>query len=133
MIGNYCAIGENVRVITSNHDPDCLTLNYRLQSKIIGRRLVGGKLGVTIGHDVWIGDQAIILAGVTVGDGAVIGAGAVVTKSVKPYTIAAGNPAVAIRMRFSQERVDEICGLGWWDWSLQEMKEKRDLFEKQSD
>lgn len=130
VIGNYCAIGENVRIITSNHDASRLTLNFRLQSKVIGRRLVGSKLGVTIGHDVWIGDQAIILPGVTIGNGAIIGAGAVVTKSVEPFTIVGGNPAVAIRKRFSTETVDEISGLAWWEWSPREMQAKRDLFEK---
>lgn len=130
LIGNYCAIGENVRFITSNHDAGYLTVNYRLQSKLLGRRLVGSKLGITIGNDVWIGDQAIILPGLSIGDGAIVGAGAVVTKSVEPFTIVAGNPARVIRKRFSQETIEEISRMAWWDWATAEMLKKRDLFDK---
>ncbi len=69
-----------------------------------------------IGNDVWIGFEAVILAGVTVGDGAVIGARAVVTKDVPPYTIVGGVPAVPIRKRFSQETIDGLQKIRWWDW-----------------
>ncbi|MBV6475696.1 MAG: CatB-related O-acetyltransferase [Rhodocyclaceae bacterium] len=132
VIGKHCAIGENVRIITSNHEYDCLALNFRLQSKVIGRRLIGKRTDVTIGHDVWIGDQAIILPGVSIGNGAIIGAGAVVTRPVEPFTIVAGNPAVPIRKRFSQKTIEEIARLAWWDWSLREMREKKELFEKRN-
>jgi hypothetical protein len=72
---------------------------------------------VTIGHDVWIGTGAIVLAGRAVGHGAVIGAGAVVTKDVAPYMIVAGNPARVIRPRFGPEIAERLIRLGWWDWS----------------
>lgn len=71
---------------------------------------------IRIGNDVWIGCEAVIMAGVTIGDGAVIGARAVVTKDVPPYTIAGGVPARAIRTRFSGPTIAALLALKWWDW-----------------
>ena len=70
-----------------------------------------------IGNDVWIGYEASILAGVTIGDGAIIGTRAVVTKDVPPYTIVGGVPARQIRKRFSDEVISTLLTLKWWDWS----------------
>ena len=69
-----------------------------------------------IGNDVWIGYEAVILAGVTIGDGAIIGTRAVVTRDVPPYTIVGGVPARVIRRRFSQETIAALLRLRWWDW-----------------
>lgn len=71
---------------------------------------------IVIGNDVWIGYEAVILAGVTVGDGAVVGTRAVVTKDVPPYTIVGGVPAKPIRKRFSEAVIDRLLVLQWWDW-----------------
>ena len=71
---------------------------------------------IVIGNDVWIGYEAVILAGVTVGDGAVVGTRAVVTKDVPPYTIVGGVPAKPIRKRFSEAVIDRLLALQWWDW-----------------
>ena len=71
---------------------------------------------ITVGNDVWIGYEAVILAGVTIGDGAVIGARAVVTKDVPPYTIVGGVPAKPIRRRFGSDTVQALLELRWWDW-----------------
>lgn len=72
---------------------------------------------IVVGNDVWIGYEAVILAGVTIGDGAIIGARAVVTKDVPPYTIVGGIPAKQIRKRFNEETIDILLKLKWWDWS----------------
>ena len=77
---------------------------------------VVSKGDVEIGNDVWIGRGAKILGGVTIGDGAVIAAWSVVTRSIPPYTVAAGVPARAIRLRFPQEIVDSLLRVRWWDW-----------------
>lgn len=69
-----------------------------------------------IGSDVWIGYEAVVMAGVTIGDGAIIGTRAVVTKDVPPYTIVGGIPAKPIRKRFSEETVQALLDLRWWDW-----------------
>ena len=71
---------------------------------------------IIVGNDVWIGYEAVVLAGVTIGDGAVIAARAVVTKDVPPYTIAGGVPAKPIRRRFSDEAISTLLALKWWDW-----------------
>ena len=71
---------------------------------------------IVVGNDVWIGYEAVILAGVTVGDGAVIGTQAVVTRDVPPYTIVGGVPARPIRRRFPEETTEELLRLRWWDW-----------------
>ena len=69
-----------------------------------------------VGNDVWIGYEAVILSGVTIGDGAIIGARAVVTKDVPPYTIVGGVPARPIRPRFGFETIAALRELRWWDW-----------------
>lgn len=71
---------------------------------------------IVIGNDVWIGYEAVIMAGVTVGDGAIIGTRAVVTKDVPPYTIVGGVPAKPIRKRFDNETLDELLKIRWRDW-----------------
>ena len=76
---------------------------------------------IVIGNDVWIGYEAVIMAGVTVGDGAIIGTRAVVTKDVPPYTIVGGVPARQIRKRFSEEIISELLRLKWWDWPMEKI------------
>lgn len=78
---------------------------------------------ITIGNDVWIGYEAVILAGVTIGDGSIIGTRAVVTKDVPPYTIVGGVPAKRIRRRFSEETVSELLELKWWDWPMDKISQ----------
>jgi len=76
----------------------------------------GNKGDIVIGSDVWIGYEAIVLAGVTIGDGAVVGARAVVTKDVPPYTIVGGVPAKPIRKRFDDKTIEALLDIKWWDW-----------------
>ena len=71
---------------------------------------------IVIGNDVWIGFEAVIMAGVHIGNGAIIGARAVVTKDVAPYTIVGGVPARAIRKRFDDATISRLESLRWWDW-----------------
>ena len=70
---------------------------------------------IVIGNDVWIGYEAIILSGVTIGDGAIIGARAVVTKDVSPYTVVGGVPAKEIKKRYDPQTIDRLRRLCWWD------------------
>jgi len=74
---------------------------------------------IVVGSDVWIGYEAVILAGVTIGDGAIIGTRAVVTRDVPPYTIVGGVPAKPIRKRFSDGTIGKLLALKWWDWPPQ--------------
>jgi chloramphenicol O-acetyltransferase type B len=75
-----------------------------------------------IGNDVWVGANAHILNGVSIGDGAVVGTAAVVTKDVPPYGIVAGNPARLIRYRHTPERIEALLEIKWWDWPEDEVR-----------
>ncbi len=79
---------------------------------------------MAVGHDVWIGHNATLLPGVTVGNGAVIAAGAVVTRDVGPYAIVAGVPAKKIKMRFEPGLIGAIEAVKWWDWDHATIKER---------
>lgn len=74
-----------------------------------------------VGNDVWIGYEAVVLSGVTIGDGAIIGTRAVVTKDVPPYTIVGGVPARPIRRQFDEETVARLQALRWWDWDAEKI------------
>jgi len=76
-----------------------------------------------IGHDVWLGHEAVIMPGVHVGPGAIIGTRAVVTKNVLPYSIVAGNPAKLIRTRFDADTITELLHIAWWDWPIELIEE----------
>ena len=76
---------------------------------------------IVVGNDVWIGYEAVILSGVTIGDGAIIGTRAVVTQDVPPYTIVGGVPAKAIRKRFDDATIDALLALRWWDWPREKL------------
>ena len=77
---------------------------------------------IIIGNDVWIGYEAVIMAGVHIGDGAVIAARAVVTKDVPPYTIVGGTPARKIRMRFEEETIAKLQQIQWWNWPVEKIR-----------
>lgn len=129
-IGKYCQIGAHVMINATNHP-------VRYLSTYINKRLFSGELyqlkqekEIRIGHDVWIGHAAIILGGVSVGNGAVIAAGAVVTKDVPAFSIAAGMPAKVVGRRFSEAVGREIEALAWWDKQDDELEQLKPLFFK---
>lgn len=76
----------------------------------------GHRGDMVIGNDVWIGREAVIMPGVTIGDGAIIGTRAQVTRDVPPYAVVVGNPGRVVRMRFAPEIVAELLSIRWWDW-----------------
>lgn len=82
----------------------------------------------SIGNDVWIGTDAVIMQGVTVGDGAVVAAGALVTKDVPPYAIVGGVPAKIIRYRFSESDIQFLMELKWWEKDIEWIKKYADYF-----
>ena len=77
---------------------------------------------IVIGNDVWIGYEAVIMGGVTIGDGAIIGTRAVVTKDVEPYSIVGGVPAKEIRKRFAPEAIKRLLELQWWNWPEEKIR-----------
>jgi len=101
------------------HRPDWAT-TYPFNVLLPGAEGYSGhpktKGNVVIGHDVWIAAESVVLSGVTIGNGAVIGARAVVSRSVEPYSIVAGNPARFIRFRFDETTIAQLEAVKWWDW-----------------
>jgi hypothetical protein len=77
---------------------------------------------VIIGNDVWICSHATIMSGVTIGDGAVIGAHAVVSKNVPPYAVVVGNPGKVLMKRFTEDVIQELLEIRWWDWPKEQVK-----------
>ena len=137
-VGKYCNISRHVDIGSNEH-------NYRAASMYPEYRLknvVGGKLlfhpneqQISIGNDVWIGHGVSILRkpGLVIGDGAVIGAGAVVTKSIPSYAIAAGNPARILKYRFSEEIIEAMLRIRWWDWQPETVLEHWNLLQREPD
>ncbi|MDD2796174.1 CatB-related O-acetyltransferase [Acidocella sp.] len=119
-IGNFCSLAGNVRIfLGGEHRLDWVTtypFNITCESawNIFGHPRTKGD--VTLGHDVWIGMNAMIMSGVTIGNGAAVGAGAVVTRDIPPYAIAAGNPARTVRLRFDNETISLLQKISWWNW-----------------
>lgn len=74
-----------------------------------------------IGNDVWFGHESMIMQGVNIGDGAIIAARSVVVKNVPPYTIVGGNPAKMIRKRFSDEIMEQLIKIQWWNWDYEKI------------
>ena len=116
-IGKFCSIGANVQILMGgNHHTDRLT-TYPFDVLLDGET-TQSKGDVIIGNDVWIANNVTILSGVTIGDGAVIANGAVVTKDVMPYEVVGGNPARALKTRWSGCAVFKTH---WWNWPLEKL------------
>ena len=125
-IGRYCSIGSGVTIGTGHHDMNLLSTSSWFDSGVppsVARAEEG--VLVRIKHDVWIGDEAIIMSGVTVGTGAVIGAGAVVTKDVPDYAVVVGVPAKVLKLRFEQEIIDRLLATRWWEFNDQVLKKHK--------
>lgn len=121
-IGKYCSISNHVKIGGPAHPVDWVSTSpvFHSPRNILGlyykNDLLFNPFAKTIiGNDVWIGQNTIIKAGVTIGDGAIIGAGSVVTKNIPPYEIWAGNPARCIRRRFDTETATAIQRTQWWN------------------
>lgn len=130
VIGKFCSIACGARFLlnSANHALGSLsTYPFPLFYEEWGldRRDVASswdnKGDIVVGNDVWIGYEAVILAGVTIGDGAIVGARAVVTRDVPPYTIVGGVPARPVRRRFPEETIAALLSLRWWDWPREEI------------
>jgi len=124
-IGSYCSIGGDVQILLGgNHRIDWVSTfpfpaRWPEAAGIPGHPATKGN--VTIGHDVWIGRQSVILSGVSIGTGAVIGCNSIVGSDVPAYTIAAGNPARPIRQRFPDAIVNRLLASHWWELSREQL------------
>lgn len=127
-VGRYCTFASRVSVGPFNHPTDWLSVHefqYRNLAPLYGESIVeeepkpqGLSPQTFIGSDVWIGDNAAVRRGITIGHGAIIGMSAVVVKDVPPYAIVVGNPGRIVRYRFSEEIVGALLELEWWNLEL---------------
>jgi phosphonate metabolism protein (transferase hexapeptide repeat family) len=138
-IGRFCSIAAMTRINPGNHPMHRASqahFTYRAsayfpeesdEAELFEWRR---RHHVDIGHDVWIGHGAIVLPGRSIGTGAVVAAGAIVTKDVPAYTIVAGNPARAIKRRFSEDIANRLAELEWWDWDHETLRSALPDFRK---
>ncbi|QLH37602.1 MAG: CatB-related O-acetyltransferase [Parachlamydiaceae bacterium] len=124
-VGKYSSIGPGTTLMLGGeHRTDWVTtypfsVFWPEAAGFVGHPKSKGN--IFIGNDVWIGYEALILSGVTIGSGAVVAAKAVVTKNVPPYAIVGGNPAKIIRYRFDHETILKLLSIRWWDWPRDEI------------
>lgn len=123
IIGRYCSIGSGaVFMMAGNqgHRSDWASTYpffYQNNPAFAGANDGFSRAGDTqVGNDVWIGSEAMIMAGVSIGDGAIVASRALVTKDVAPYTVVGGNPAREIKARFSPEQIALLQQMQWWHW-----------------
>ena len=131
IIGKFCSIACGAKFLfnSANHALRSLS-NYTFplffEEWGLNKKNVASawdnKGDIIIGNDVWIGYEAVIMAGVHIGDGSVIAARAVVTKDVPPYTIVGGTPARKIRMRFQEETIAKLQQIQWWNWPVEKIR-----------
>mgnify|MGYP002288928630 FL=1 len=131
IIGKFCSIACGTKFLfnCANHSLKSLSTytfplfyeEWELEKSNITTAW-DNKGNIIIGNDVWIGYEAVIMAGVHIGDGAIIAARAVVTKDVPPYTIVGGTPAKEIRKRFDAEVIQQLLLLKWWNWSTDKIR-----------
>lgn len=132
IIGKFCSIACGMKFLfnCANHTQKSLSTytfplfyeEWELEKSNITTAW-DNKGDIVIGNDVWIGYEAVIMAGVHIGDGAIIAARAVVTKDVPPYTIVGGTPAKEIRKRFDAEVIQQLLMLKWWNWSTDKIRQ----------
>jgi virginiamycin A acetyltransferase len=128
IIGKFVAIAQGAQFIMNgaNHPMDGFStfpfamFGFEDAPKLTPDRL-GARGDTMIGNDVWIGREAVIMPGVTVGDGAIIGTRAQVSRDVPPYAVVVGNPGRVVKLRFPPEIVAELLAIRWWDWDAEKI------------
>ncbi|PTW48410.1 type B chloramphenicol O-acetyltransferase [Rhodovulum kholense] len=131
LIGSFCSIGTGAAFIMAGnqgHRSDWIStfpFYWMPEVEAFGGARNGYRPSgdTVIGNDVWIGAEAVVLPGLTIGDGAVIGTRAVVTRDVAPYAVVAGNPARTLRKRFEDRIVGLLQEMRWWDWSEDQLRD----------
>jgi len=135
IVGSFCSIGSGAAFIMAGNQghrndwASTFPFHYMPEvSAFAGARDGFRRAGDTVvGNDVWIGSEAMIMPEIRIGHGAVIGSRALVTKDVEPYTIVGGNPARPLRKRFSEEEIEMLLEMAWWDWPLEQLAEAMPL------
>lgn len=129
-IGRYCSFARGSALIPGNHPAKFKSLHPFFYNPELGvvNELKIVRTQFSIGHDVWIGTNVLILPKVlTIGTGAIIGAGSVVTHSVPPFAIVAGNPAKILKYRFSKDTINDIIESRWWEKDIDDIVDELDF------
>ena len=127
-IGRFCSIAYGVKIGLGGHPLDRISTHAFTYDKKYGfvkentYENFATAPKCIIGNDVWIGANATILAGVTVGDGAVISANAFVNKDVEPYSVVVGTPAKHLKYRFDEATIKQLLEIKWWDWKDEKIR-----------
>lgn len=134
-IGKFCSIAMNVYIGPGQHPTAFVSSHpafYSSSQPLVKTFSKTDKFDpfkkIIIGHDVWLGQNCIVMDGVTIGTGAVVGAGAVVTKNVPHYGIVGGVPARLIKYRFDEKVRELLLESQWWDWPESQMTQYIDYF-----
>lgn len=143
-VGRFCSIGDNVKAVIGNHPTHTFvsthpaffsTFNqagfkFAKQSMFDELKYADAENNyfVSIGNDVWIGEDVMIMQGITIGDGAIIGTGSIVTKNILPYSINLGIPSKPKSYRFSEEQIEKLLQIKWWNWKFEKIEENSSLF-----
>lgn len=135
-IGRYCSIGPGVKIGLGQHPtrdfisthPVFYSSNSFTGGKKSCRNLFKEFAKTKIGSDVWIGANAIVKDGITLGNGVIIAAGAVVTKDIPDFAIVGGMPAVIIKYRFTKEIIEKLLDLKWWDHEVLNIIDYESIF-----
>jgi len=140
-IGRFCSIASNVKVVAATHPLEKFVSTHPAFYSTLKQagfsfvkmqlfdefRTIKGRYAI-IGNDVWIGPDVTLLGGIRIGDGAVILASSVVTKDVEPYSIVGGVPAKLLKYRFEPIMIKKLLEIKWWNWTLEEIKERAQYF-----
>ncbi|WP_353471345.1 CatB-related O-acetyltransferase [Salipiger sp. H15] len=132
VIGRFCQIAHGVRFIggSANHAMTGLTTYpFTAFDPDAMHDAQPDPRGIEIGHDVWLGTGALVLAGARIGSGAIIGAGTVVRGEIPPYAVVTGNPARVARLRFTEDEIARLLRLAWWDWPPERIAAARPALE----
>jgi acetyltransferase-like isoleucine patch superfamily enzyme len=123
IIGKFCSLADRITIILgSNHPLDWIS-TYPFN--FIGYQYPYAptyKGDIVIGNDVWIASNVTVMSGVSIGSGAIIGAHSVVASDIPPYCVAVGNPCRVVRERFSNDNIDWLLKLSWWDWPVEKIR-----------
>lgn len=133
IIGRYTAIYKTVLAFDANHPMNTKSTHAFFYAPGLGyaKDDLLSRTKLTIGNDVWVGHNAIILSGVSsIGDGAIVGAGTVLHQDVPPYAVVVGNPARVVRYRFSAKKIAELLESKWWKKSIDELLPEIETFQK---
>ena len=119
-IGDYVSIGGRTKLSDPPQHPKEWVATWNFSGHFTYRG------GITIGNDVWIGQNVLLIGGACIGDGCVIGQNSVVAGTIAPYSIAVGNPCRPVKQRFTDEQVEALLEIKWWDWPHEKVQENKE-------